>query len=59
MLFRSLTSLVAAHAMERALQNLKTNGVGQPEDLFDFNIFCSMIGFEDVWAFDRKWAKSE
>ena len=58
-IYPSLTSLVAAHAMERALQNLKTNGVGQPEDLFDFNIFCSMIGFEDVWAFDRKWAKTE
>jgi hypothetical protein len=24
--------------------------------LHDFNAFCSLIGFEDVWAFERRWA---
>lgn len=55
-IYPSLTSLVAASAMERALVDLKEKGIGQPEGLFSFNEFCSLIGFEDVWAFDRKWA---
>jgi len=25
--------------------------------LFDFKEFCSLIGFEEVWAFDKKWAR--
>jgi len=34
-------------------------GMGQPDGLFDFNEFCSLIGFEDVWAFERQWARDE
>ena len=58
-IYPSLTSLVAAHAMEHALTDLKDKGVGEPDELFDFKTFCSLIGFEDVWAFDRKWAKAD
>lgn len=56
-IYPSLTSLVAATAMEQALIQLRDQGVGEPSDpaVFDFKEFCSMIGFEDVWAFDRKW----
>ncbi len=56
-IYPSLTSLVAAAAMEKALLDLKHKGVGQPQDLFDFNEFCSLIGFEDVWDFEKKWGK--
>lgn len=59
-IYPSLTSLAAADAMTRALTALKTNGrYDGPEDppLFDFKGFCSLIGFEDVWAFERKWAR--
>jgi 2-methylisocitrate lyase-like PEP mutase family enzyme len=56
-IYPSLTSLAAATAMESVLRNLKDNGVGQPDGLFDFYEFCSLIGFEDVWAFEKKWAK--
>ena len=56
-IYPSLTSLAAAAAMEKVLRDLKDHGVGQPDGLFDFNEFCSLIGFEDVWAFDRKWAR--
>ena len=56
-IYPSLTSLVAATAMEKALIDLKQNGVGEPDDLFNFKEFCSLIGFEDVWAFEKKWAK--
>lgn len=57
-IYPSLTSLAAAAAMENALVNLKTQGIGQPEGLFSFTEFCSLIGFEDVWAFERKWGKA-
>ncbi len=56
-IYPSLTSLVAVGAMEQALINLKEKGVGEPEGLFSFQEFCRMIGFEDVWAFEKKWAR--
>jgi 2-methylisocitrate lyase-like PEP mutase family enzyme len=56
-IYPSLTSLAAASAMERALVGLKQDGVGQPEGLFSFQEFCSLIGFEEVWEFERKWAR--
>lgn len=57
-IYPSLTSLAAAAAMEKVLRDLKDNGVGQPDGLFDFSEFCSLIGFEDVWAFEKKWGKT-
>ena len=56
-IYPSLTSLVAATAMEKALRELKDHGVGEPEGIFDFKEFCSLIGFEEVWAFEKKWAQ--
>ena len=58
-IYPSLTSLIAAAAMETALIRLKTEGTPQPEGMpmMDFNQFCSMIGFEEVWAFEKKWAR--
>lgn len=60
-IYPSLTSLVAAYAMEQALIQLRDHGVGEPSEppVFDFRTFCSMIGFEDVWAFDRKWGQAD
>ncbi len=55
-IYPSLTSLAAAAAMEKALIDLKEKGIGEPDGLFSFKEFCSLIGFEEVWAFDRKWA---
>lgn len=57
-IYPSLTSLAACAAMEKALRDLKENGIGQPDGLFDFSEFCSLIGFEDVWAFEKKWGKN-
>lgn len=57
-IYPSLTSLAACAAMEKVLRDLKDNGVGQPDGLFDFSEFCSLIGFEDVWAFEKKWGKA-
>lgn len=57
-IYPSLTSLAACAAMEKALRDLKDHGIGQPDGLFDFSEFCSLIGFEDVWAFETKWGKA-
>lgn len=58
-IYPSLTSLSAAAAMERALCHLKHSGTSQvPEvPLFDFNEFCGLIGFQDVWDFEKRWAR--
>lgn len=58
-IFPAMTSLAAAAAMEAALLNLKQTGTSLSPDvpLFNFKEFCSLIGFEDVWAFDKKWAR--
>jgi len=56
-IYPSLTSLVAATAIEKALRDLKDHGVGEPEGIFNFKEFCGLIGFQDVWDFDKKWAK--
>jgi 2-methylisocitrate lyase-like PEP mutase family enzyme len=60
-IYPSMTSLVAAAAMETALTRLKQDGVSQTPDLpmFNFKEFCSLIGFEDVWAFERQWARKD
>ena len=56
-IYPSLTSLVAAAAMENALVRLRDELDGEPADIpmMDFSSFCRMIGFEDVWAFEEKW----
>jgi 2-methylisocitrate lyase-like PEP mutase family enzyme len=58
-IYPSMTSLVAAAAMERALQTLKTEGVSETPDIpmFDFKEFCGLIGFDEVWEFEKRWAR--
>jgi 2-methylisocitrate lyase-like PEP mutase family enzyme len=57
-IYPSMTSLVALEAMRQALFRLKHEGLGEsPEQpLFDFKTICELLGFDEVWAFDRKWA---
>jgi 2-methylisocitrate lyase-like PEP mutase family enzyme len=56
-IFPSMTSLAAAAAMEQALLALKTRGAYSELPLFDFKEFCDLIGFQDVWDFEKKWAR--
>lgn len=56
-IYPSLTSLVAASAMEKCLRDLKDHGIGEPEGIFNFKEFCELIGFREVWDFEKKWAK--
>jgi 2-methylisocitrate lyase-like PEP mutase family enzyme len=60
-IFPSMTSLAAAEAARHALQRLKDTGACLHPDvpLYDFDRFCSQIGFEEVWAFERRWAGVE
>jgi 2-methylisocitrate lyase-like PEP mutase family enzyme len=56
-IYPSMTSLVAAAAMEQHLRALKENGAYDSAALFDFKAFCELIGFSDVWDFERRWAR--
>jgi 2-methylisocitrate lyase-like PEP mutase family enzyme len=57
-IFPAMTSLVAAAAVHSALKTLRETGSGSDsgQPVYDFRRFCEQIGFEDVWAFDRRWA---
>jgi 2-methylisocitrate lyase-like PEP mutase family enzyme len=56
-IFPATTGLAAAHAAEVALTVLKTEGTSTSLNLFPFRDFHSLIGFEEVWEFERKWAR--
>jgi 2-methylisocitrate lyase-like PEP mutase family enzyme len=56
-IFPATTGLAAAYAAEVALSVLKETGtsISPTVPLFSFSEFNSLIGFEDVWEFERKW----
>lgn len=56
-IFPAMTALTSAAATQHALQRLKQSGTSIHEDvdLFSFNDFCRLIGFEEVWALDDQW----
>jgi 2-methylisocitrate lyase-like PEP mutase family enzyme len=56
------TGFLAAGAALRAVySHLKQTGssVGVPAPLDNFKQFSKLMGFEQVWAFERKWAAAE
>jgi len=56
-IYPAMAALAAAMAARLALTRLKETGTSVHPDvpLHDFQHFCRLIGFEDVWAFERKW----
>ena len=58
-IFPSATGLAAAAAVENALNVLKTEGTSNSPNLplFSFSEFNSLIGFDEVWEFERRWAR--
>jgi 2-methylisocitrate lyase-like PEP mutase family enzyme len=56
-IFPAMTSLIAAAAMEKGLRSLKDTGAYPLDELFNFKEFCELIGFKDVWDFEKRWAK--
>lgn len=57
-IFPGMTALASAAAALNALERLKVSGTSVHPDvpLFDFQHFCRLIGFEDLWALDERWA---
>lgn len=60
-IFPAATGLAAAAAAEQVLMLLKNEGTSlSPEvPLFNFGEFNSLIGFDEVWDFERRWARAE
>lgn len=58
-IFPSITGLAAAAAMRSILLSLKQDGLGETPaiPMTDFKHFCSLIGFDEVWDFETKWAR--
>jgi 2-methylisocitrate lyase-like PEP mutase family enzyme len=56
-IYPALTGLVSTYAMTRALENLRAGKATSDVGVADFGDFCEMIGFTEVWAFDKKWAR--
>jgi 2-methylisocitrate lyase-like PEP mutase family enzyme len=58
-IYPSATGLAAAAAAENALNVLKTEGTSNSPNskLFSFAEFNSLIGFQEVWDFERRWAR--
>ena len=54
-LFPASGFLSAAAALRKTYETLGTNGstAGQPLDLYPFEDFSRLMGFEDVWAFEK------
>jgi len=60
-IFPATAALSAAAAVKHALTRLKTTGtsIHDDVDLFDFSEFCQLIGFEDVWEFEKRWQETD
>ena len=59
-IYPATSALAAAHAISNAFNVLTREGTSASPNLplFSFKEFNSLIGFEDVWEFERKWAQT-
>lgn len=60
-IFPAMASLAAAAAAEKALLALKQEGTSLSPNSphFDFGEFNTLIGFPEVWNFEKKWARDQ
>lgn len=60
-IYPSMTGLAAAQAVENALKVFVAEGTSNSPNLplFPFSEFNSLIGFEEVWDFERRWARND
>lgn len=50
--------LAAGAALDRGYRDLAVNGITSPDiDLYSFEEFNKLLGFEDVWNFEKKYAE--
>jgi 2,3-dimethylmalate lyase len=58
-IFPAIGFLATAKALESAYGDLLANGATtKPDTMYSFAEFNRLIGFEDVWAFERKYAET-
>jgi 2-methylisocitrate lyase-like PEP mutase family enzyme len=51
--------LAAGAALDRAYRDLSANGISSADiPLYSFSEFNTLLGFEDVWAFERRHAET-
>jgi len=59
-IYPALGFLAQGHAIRHAYQDLLDHGVTTDAvPLYPFKEFNSLLGFEDVWAFEKKFAETE
>lgn len=59
-IYPALGFLAHGHAVRHAYQDLLENGITTDAVLlYPFKEFNSLLGFEDVWAFEKKFAETE
>ena len=58
-IYPSMTGLAAAQAVHSALTEFKRLGTSDAPSipLYSFKAFNSLIGFDEVWDFERRWAR--
>jgi 2-methylisocitrate lyase-like PEP mutase family enzyme len=57
-IYPALGFLAHGHAVRHAYQDLKDHGITTDAvELYPFKDFNTLLGFEDVWAFERKFAQ--
>jgi 2-methylisocitrate lyase-like PEP mutase family enzyme len=58
-IYPSMTGLAAAAAADAALRAFMEHGTSQTpaQALFDFSEFNQLIGFPEVWEFEKRWAR--
>ena len=56
-IFPGTALLAAGSAVQSVYQHLKATGSsrGLPTPLYDFEEFSRLMGFEEVWTFEKKW----
>src|SRR5690606_34688852 len=59
-IFHATGFLAMGAALKKAYSQLKATDVPSEGniELYDFEEFSKLMGFEDVWAFDKKYANS-
>ncbi|MBP2550840.1 2-methylisocitrate lyase-like PEP mutase family enzyme [Neorhizobium galegae] len=54
----ALGFLSVGAALDKSFKDLKVNGITSPDiDLYSFAEFNKLLGFEDVWEFERRFAE--
>ena len=54
------SAVAAAAALERAYAHLKAHGDSTglpPQESYGFGRICELMGFPEVWDFEKRWSK--